>query len=118
MGKQVEDLKNSVNEKNESTAKLTQELTDAQQEIEKYKNNEAALNSEVDSLKETVAKEQELMNTKQKEFNDEMNKKQTEMDSQLQEKEAKLTEVTDNLNKKEAELTAKLEQFANAETQI
>merc|ERR1712113_13362 len=102
--KQVEDLKNSVNEKNESTAQLTQELTDAQQEIEKYKNNEAALNSEVESLKETVAKEQELMNTKQKEFNDEMNKKQTEMDSQLQ--------------KKEAKLTAKLEQFANAETQI
>merc|ERR1712176_1709443 len=116
--KQVEDLKNSVNEKNESTAQLTQELTDAQQEIEKYKNNEAALNSEVESLKETVAKEQELMNTKQKEFNEEMNKKQTEMDSQLQEKEAKLTEVTDNLNKKEAELTTKLEQFANAETQI
>merc|ERR1712154_382700 len=68
-------LKISVNEKNESTAQLTQELTDAQQEIEKYKNNEAALNSEVESLKETVAKEQELMNTKQKEFNDEMHKK-------------------------------------------
>jgi len=116
--KQVEDLKNSVNEKNESSAKLSQELTDAQQDIEKYKNSETALNSEVTNLKEQISKEQELLNTKEKEYQETLSKIESDSQTQIAEKDAKLKEVQDNLTAKETELTSKLEEFANAEASI
>eukprot|EP00486_Rosalina_sp_Unknown_P003274 CAMPEP_0201572586 /NCGR_PEP_ID=MMETSP0190_2-20130828/15944_1 /ASSEMBLY_ACC=CAM_ASM_000263 /TAXON_ID=37353 /ORGANISM="Rosalina sp." /LENGTH=379 /DNA_ID=CAMNT_0047998535 /DNA_START=109 /DNA_END=1245 /DNA_ORIENTATION=- len=64
--KQVEELRNSVNEKNGSSATLSQESTDAQQDIEKDKNSETALSLEVTDLDVLTAKGR-LLNTKEKE---------------------------------------------------
>merc|ERR1719361_2850803 len=113
---QAATLKESINAKNDEAAQLSSNLTDAQQEIEKYKNSESALGSEVSSLKEQLASSQDTMSAKEKEYQESMDKLQGEMNAQIEERDSKLQSVTDELNKKDLELTTKLEQFANAET--
>ena len=115
---QIAELKETVNAKNDAAAELTSNLTDAQQQIEKYMNSEAALNSEVSSLKESLSSTQDTMSAKEKEYQESMDKLQSEMNGQLEAKDAQLQDVTDALNQKSSELTTKLEQFSNAETRI
>jgi len=115
---QVSELQESINGKNESEAALTQSLTERQQEIEAYRNNEAALGSEVSSLKEQLSASAAQLTEKEKAFQESMDALQGDMEAQIQAKDAKIAEVGESLNAKDAELTAKMAQFADVEKQI
>merc|ERR1712232_167083 len=95
---QAAEFKDSINAKNKATAELQGKLTETEQTIEKYKNNETALNAEISSLKEQFAVGQEVLTNKEKEFEESMSKLQGDMDSALSAKEETLSKVRAELN--------------------
>ena len=109
--KQIEDLNDIINEKNEKSAKLSEELTEAQQEIKKYENNENVLKLEMAQIKE-------LLNNKEKEYQEIIAKSEEELQKEMQAKDERLAECQDNLYAKETELDSKIEEFANAKKTI
>jgi len=75
-----------------------QSMVARQQEIETYRNNEMALASEMNSLKEQLGALQTQLTDKEREFQQSMVALQGDMDGQLRAKDAKIAEMSEKLD--------------------
>eukprot|EP01083_Nonionella_stella_P199611 731835_1 len=87
---------------NEASAKLTQTM-------DKFKNNESAMNEEIEMLRKQISKDQEVLKNKEEEYQTAMHMidLQTDMKQQLSEQNSKIEKLNAELNKKKQILSEK-----------